>query len=104
MPATRRYKQLKMSMEPLKDHYNGVFLSFRLHGHLVSGILNGSVSDWIFRSASPAFLKHFPSGRLHKYAVWNGEIPRSLSKTYNGIWEAALKAGYDLAEREEEAW
>jgi len=46
-------------------------------------------------------LKVVPSGKLSKYALWIDGIPKQINKIYNGIGEAAIKAGYDIAEKEE---
>ena len=101
MPARKRYRQLRLDLDVLEHYYEMVPLSFRLNHHQVKGILNGSASDWTFQSESPAFLKIVPSGKLHKYALWTGLVPGQISKIYNGIWESAIKAGYDMAENEE---
>jgi hypothetical protein len=100
-PPKRRYRQLKLDIDVLQHHYEMVSLSFKLNQYQVSGILNGSASDWTFQSDSPAFLNIVPSGRLSKYALWLDRVPRQISKIYNGIWEAAIKQGYDIAEPEE---
>jgi hypothetical protein len=101
MPAKKRYRQLKLDLDVLQHHYEMVSLSFKLNHHQIKGILNGSATDWTFQSNSPAFLKIIPSGKLHKYALWLDRVPRQISKIYNGIWEAAVRAGYDIAEHEE---
>jgi len=101
MPARKRYKQLKLETDAYQYHYEKLHLSFKLNQHTIEGILNGSASDWTFQSNSPAFLKQIPSGKLSKYALWVDEVPRQISKIYNGIWEAAIKVGYDIAEKEE---
>lgn len=101
MPARKRYRQLKLDMDLLQDHYEMVPLSFKLGHHQIRGILNGSATDWTFQSDSPAFLRIIPSGRLSKYALWIDHVPRQISKIYNGILESAIKAGYAIAEKEE---
>jgi hypothetical protein len=101
MPATRRYKQLKMDMPSLRDHYKGIGLSFRLGHRCIEGLLQGSAADWAFCSESPAFVKYVPSGVLSKYMLWNDNVPRQISGLYNGILESAFKAGYDLSDKDE---
>lgn len=101
MTAARKYKQLKFSMDPLKDHYDAIALRFKLHHQVIKGALTGNYQYWFFKSESPAFLKHIPSGILFKYAIWENHIPTEVSNLYNAIWEAAFKAGYDLQEKEE---
>jgi len=101
MPTRKRYRQLRLELDLLDHHYEMVPLSFRLNHHQIKGILNGSASDWTFQSDSPAFIKIVPSGKLHKYALWTEGVPSQISKIYNGIWESAIKAGYDIAEIEE---
>ena len=101
MRAFKKYKQLKLGINPLEDHYHGVVLQFRLNRRPVYGILNGSCNDWYFQSDSPAFLRYFPSGILHKYNLWTDSVPLKISEVYNGILESALKCGYDLADKEE---
>jgi len=101
VPSCKRYKQLKLSVDVVSDHYEDVPLTFSLQNQYVSGILNGTVSDWNFRSPSPVFLKFIPSGVLYKYAFWIGEVPSKLSDIYNGIFTAASKAGYCIIEMEE---
>ena len=102
MTALRKYRQLKLGFDGLQEYYVSVPVSFRLGGQMVTGILNGTAADWIFHSSSPAFLRDFPSGRLHKYELWIDQVPRQISKVYNGILTSALRAGYDLTEKEEE--
>ena len=101
MTTHKRYRQLKLDIAVLRDQYEGVALSFSLNRQPVTGILIGSWTDWVFYSSSPAFLRYLPSGRLHKYTLWTGPVPRCISKLYNGILESALKAGYDISEKEE---
>lgn len=101
MTAQRRYRQLKLGVDALRDQYHAVPLSFRIGHHWVHGVLNGSCSDWTFESDSPSFLRQIPSGLLYKYALWYDRIPRNINKIYHGILESALKAGYDLYEKEE---
>ena len=96
----RRYKQLKLGIEPYREQYNHLFLSFRLGKHTVQGVLNGACHDWYFESLSPAFLKQIPSGVLYKYTLWYDRVPNNISSIYNNILEAALRAGYDLMEKE----
>jgi hypothetical protein len=101
MPGRKRYRQLKFDIDILQHHFEMVFLTFKLNQHEVKGVLNGSSTDWTFQSGSPAFLKIVPSGKLSKYALWFGGVPRQIHKIYNGIGDAAIKAGYNLAEKEE---
>lgn len=101
MRKRQRYRQLKMGMDALKDHYHSVGLHFRLNRQEVQGILNGNAQDWVFTSNSDAFVKYVPQGSLTKYALWIGAVPRVLSHLYAEIFEAAGKAGYDLFEKEE---
>jgi len=100
MRTYKKYKQLKLGIDFLQDQYDTVGLSFKLRQRQVTGILNGSTADWIFQSSSPAFLKRIPSGALTKYAVWIDTVPKDISLVYNQISEAALKAGYDMNEKE----
>jgi hypothetical protein len=88
-------------MDALKDHYHSVGLQFRLNKHEIQGILNGNAEDWVFTSNSEAFVRYIPGGKLEKYALWIGGVPRVLGHLYTEIFEAAGKAGYDLFEREE---
>jgi len=101
MPTKKRYRQLKFEINELQSHYEMVFLSFKLNRHEVTGFLNGSSADWTFQSNSPEFLKIIPSGKLFKYALWVGRVPKEITKIYNGIEEAAIKAGFDIMEKEE---
>ena len=101
MPTRKRYRQLKFNIVELQYHYEMVFLSFKLNQHEVKGVLNGSTTDWTFQSTSPAFLKIVPSGKLSKYALWIGRVPKQINKIYDGISDAAIKAGYDITEKEE---
>jgi hypothetical protein len=101
MTALRKYRQLKLGFDGQQEHYVSVPVSFPLGGQIVTGILNGTAADWIFHSSSPVFLRDFPSGRLHKYELWIDRVPKQISRVYNGILASALKAGYDLAEKEE---
>ena len=100
MPTRKRYSQLKFDIDSLQYHYEMVFLSFKINQHEVKGVLNGSSTDWTFQSNSPVFLKIVPSGKLSKYALWPGRVPRQINKIYNGIADAAIKAGYDITEKE----
>jgi hypothetical protein len=100
MPGRKRYRQLKFEIDEPQDHYEAVLLRFSINRDKVKGLLNGSITDWVFQSDSPAFLKVVPSGRLCKYALWYDRIPRQLNMIYKGMWEAASKAGYDLSEKE----
>jgi hypothetical protein len=102
MPARKRYRQLRLEIDELAYHYEMVRLSFKLNRREVNGILNGSASDWTFESNNPAFLKIIPTGRLSKYAFWLNGVPKQLNKIYKGIWEAAIKAGCDIAEKEDQ--
>jgi len=101
MPAYKKYKQLKLAIDSLQDHYNMVSLSFKLHQKPVTGVLNGSALDWSFESESPVFIKYIPSGMLRKYSLWTDKVPKNISQMYNAISDAALKAGFDLSEKEE---
>jgi hypothetical protein len=103
MRGSRKIKQLKLGIEPTRDHFENVALSFRLSRQEVYGFLNGTSHDWQFQSESAPFLKQIPSGQLRKYSLWIDSIPQKLSDLYNGIREAALKRGYNLDEKEEEA-
>ena len=87
-------------MEARKKQYDEVVLSFMLQSQRVTGVLKGSCQSWVFISASASFLKQVPGGQLFKYAFWPEGVPAAISSIYNGIWEAAVKAGYDLSEEE----
>jgi hypothetical protein len=87
----------------MQYHYEMVPLAFKVNQHVIDGVLNGSAADWTFQSRSPAFLKIVPSGKLSKYALWLNHVPKQINKIYHGITEAALKAGYDIIEKEEMA-
>jgi hypothetical protein len=100
MRTLKRYKQLKLGVDSVRYHYSGIFLSFALNRKPVCGILKGNSLDWMFQSDSPAFLKQIPGGVLNKYALWWDHIPKDLDKIYNGILEAAFKAGYNLCEKD----
>ena len=102
MPPSKRYKQLKLGVDSFRSHYHCIVLSFTIKRKSVSGILKGNPVNWMFESDSPAFLKLVPSGVLNKYALWWDVVPKDLDKVYNGILEAAFKAGYDLCEKEPE--
>jgi hypothetical protein len=97
----RRYKQLKLEVEPYREQFNSLWLSFKLGKHPVQGLLIGASHDWCFQSTSPAFLKQIPTGVLRKYALWFNGVPKNISSIYNNILEAALREGYDLTEKEE---
>lgn len=97
----KKYRQLKFEIDELQDHYEMVVLRFKLRRHEITGLLNGSVTDWIFESDSAAFLKIIPSGKLCKYAFWGNGLPKQLNEIYKGVLGAALKAGYNLIESEE---
>lgn len=92
---------MKLGIEPYRDQFNNLWLSFRLGKYIVEGVLNGACHEWYFESYSAAFLKQVPSGVLHKYELWYNSVPKNISNIYNSIMEAALKAGYDLLEKEE---
>lgn len=100
MTTRRKYKQLKLSMEAKRKQYDEVQLSFMLNRQRIDGKLKGSYQSWVFVSGSVAFLNQVPHGQLSKYAFWPNGVPATISHLYNGIWEAALKAGYDLSEEE----
>jgi hypothetical protein len=100
----RRYKQLKLSIEPYREEFIKLWLSFKLGKHTVQGILSGARNDWYFQSSSPAFLKQIPGGVLPKYALWYNRVPKNITSIYNNIMEAALREGYDLMEKEEVAF
>ena len=100
MAPFRRYKQLKLGVDSFQYHCHCVVLCFSIKRKPVCGILKGNSVDWMFQSDSPAFLKLIPSGILHKYALWWDAIPKDIDKVYNGILEAAFKAGYDLCDKE----
>lgn len=101
MRASKRYRQLKLNVDCFRDHYDKVFLLFKIGRRPVCGILNGNSVDWMFQSDSPEFLKLVPSGVLCKYALWIDAVPCDLGKVYDGVLEAAMKAGYDLREKGE---
>ena len=97
----RRYKQLKLGVEPYRGEFDSLWLTFKLGSQPVQGLLIGARSDWRFLSSSEVFLKCIPSGVLPKYALWFNGVPKNISALYNNIFDAALKAGYDLTEKEE---
>jgi hypothetical protein len=101
LPPCKRYKQLKLSIDSVRDHYEMVALSFRLHNQAVYGVLNGTLSDWHFTSRSPVFLRYIPGGVLHKYELWFHAVPKKLTDIYEGIFSAAQKAGYNMLETED---
>jgi hypothetical protein len=101
MPAIKRYKQLPLPLSSLARNVTPVCLSFRLKRQLVYGVLHGNVDNWTFVSNSSIFLRHIPSGRLDKYALWMDTVPVIITEIYNSIYNAALKAGYSLQEYEE---
>lgn len=101
MRLFKKYKQLKFEMHALKDRYGEVVLSFKISGREITGVLKGSAADWKFESQSLLFLQQLPSGVLYKYMFWPDGVPKHIGKIYTGIEESALKAGYDLAEKEE---
>lgn len=101
MAVYKKYRQLRFNVDVLLDHYEAVPLQFRLYNRTVKGTLHGSFRDWYFCSSSPVFLSFIPDGVLHKYNLWFHPVPGQLSDIYNAIDEAALKAGYDLSEKEE---
>ena len=100
MPARRKYKQLKFGIDTLNRHYDNVILRFVVGRRTVIGILKGDHRNWVFLSGSEAFLRKIPSGQFFKYGLWPNGVPVGISELYNAIWEAALKAGYDLSEEE----
>ena len=97
----KRYKQLKLGVEPYRGEFDSLWLTFKLGNQPVHGVLIGARSDWRFLSSSEIFLKYIPSGVLPKYALWCNGVPKNISSLYNNIFEAAQKAGYDLTEKEE---
>ena len=99
MSPSKRYKQLKLGMDSFRDRYDNIILSFTINSKPVCGVLKGNSVDWMFQSDSPAFVELIPSGILKKYALWWDVIPKNLDKVYNGILEAAFKAGYDLVDQ-----
>lgn len=101
MAVYKKYRQLRFNVDVLLDHYEAVPLQFRLYNRTVKGTLHGSFRDWYFCSSSPVFLSFIADGVLHKYNLWFHPVPGQLSDIYNAIDEAALKAGYDLSEKEE---
>jgi hypothetical protein len=101
MRAYAKSRQLKLEIHFLQQNFNGVELSFRLHNQTVKGHLLGNAQDWMFYSCSPAFLKIVSSGKLQKYNLWLNTIPKGISEVYNGIYESALKAGFDITDKEE---
>jgi len=101
MRCRRNKWQLKFCLDTLSYRYNSVALQFKLGNKLVTGILKGTVDHWIFKSGSAAFLRYIPNGTLSNYGFWIDSVPSNISELYNKIDEAALKAGYDLAQKEE---
>jgi hypothetical protein len=101
MPALRRSPQLKLGLLVVPRTYFSVVLHFSVCRRPLTGVLYGTASNWTFLSNSPAFLRYIPSGRLDKYALWVDKIPPNISTIYNGIFDAAFKAGYSLQEKEE---
>lgn len=100
MAPSKRYKQLKLGVDSFQYQCPCVVLTFFIKRKPVCGILKGNAVDWMFQSDSPVFLKLIPSGVLNKYALWCDTIPKDIDKVYNGILEAAFKAGYDLCEKD----
>ena len=39
---SKKYRQLKLQVDPLYDQYHGVLLSFRVRQHKIEGVLNGN--------------------------------------------------------------
>lgn len=101
MCPTKKYKQLRFTLESPLQHYNYLPLRFRIGRQLVEGLLHGDCTDWHFTSQSPAFLQTVPGGKLRKYMLWIDAVPQNISVLYDAISEAALSAGYTTQEREE---
>lgn len=101
MAPSRRYKQLRFSLESTRQQYHYLYLRFRLGRHWVEGELHGDCSDWYFISYSTPFVKLIPSGLLRKYMLWIDAVPHNLSEVYNAIAEATAAAGYSMMEKEE---
>lgn len=98
---SKKYKQLRFSLESTGQHYHYLPLRFRLRGQLVEGILHGDCSDWCFTSQSPVFIKIVPCGKLRKYMLWIDGVPENVGVLYNAISEAAGLAGYTMQDRDE---
>ncbi|HZI00054.1 MAG TPA: hypothetical protein VEX63_02835, partial [Flavisolibacter sp.] len=100
MPSKKHRFQLQLGLVPSPRAFTPVTLSFKLGGKPVAGVLHGDASSWTFESSSPVFLLCVPSGRLNKYALWNGSVPLQITELYQQIEIAAGKAGISLQENE----
>ena len=101
MCPSKKYKQLRFSLEGTRQYYHYLPLRFRLGRHLVEGVLHGDCADWYFLSESGAFLKLVPGGMLRKYMLWIDQVPKNIGIVYNAIADAAALKGYTMLEREE---
>lgn len=102
MCPSKRYKQLRFSLESTRQHYHYLPLRFRMGRHLIEGVLHGDCGDWFFNSQSPAFTEIIPGGKLRKYMLWIDAVPKNIGLVYNALSEAAVLAGYTMQERDEE--
>jgi hypothetical protein len=101
MPALKRLRQLQLDLSSFSPSTGPLCLSFQLKNRQVRGVLYGSYLNWSFESSSPVFLKYVPSGKLDKYALWVNTVPSVISELYNKIYDAALKKGCSLQDKEE---
>ena len=101
MPAAKRLRQLRLDLSSFTRDVSPVWLSFQINRRPVKGFLYGDYQNWTFESNSPAFLNCVPAGKLNKYAYWVNTVPKGISEVYNGIFDAALKAGYSLQDIED---
>jgi hypothetical protein len=101
MPASKRHRQLQLDLSSFTWSTSPIVLSFQMNRRPVKGTLYGNCLNWTFESNSPAFLRYIPSGKLDKYALWINAVPPVISELYNKIYEAALKSGYSLQEKED---
>lgn len=44
--------------------FNNFPITFKHNGVSIHGIINGSITDWVFNSNDQLFLKYFPDGRM----------------------------------------
>lgn len=46
------------------NDFENIQLTFEYKGHFISGILNGNLTNWEFRSSVSLFMKYFSDGIL----------------------------------------
>ena len=44
--------------------FDNIPLDFQHEGVIIHGVIKGIITDWVFNSNDPVFLKYFPSGKM----------------------------------------